>query len=131
MDRRDFLTRLGFSLAVLPTAARAVGAATWRPRIGASWRGTAADSRYRAGVLRADPDRGVVEILGSAELPGRAHGLLAERDGSLLVVAVRPGSWLLRLDPPGRVARQLVLDEAAGNRRFNGPVGASADGTRL
>ncbi len=131
MDRRDFLTRLGFSLAVLPTAARAVGAATWRPRIGASWRGTEADSRYRAGVLRADPDRGVVEILGSAELPGRAHGLLAERDGSLLVVAVRPGQWLLRLDPQGRVARQLVLDETAGDRRFNGHVVASADGTRL
>ncbi len=135
MNRRDFLARLGFGLAVLPSASRAVGSlplvASGRQLIGASWRGAAADSAYRAGILSVDPARREVAIRWSAPLPTRAHGLLAEPGGGLLVVAVRPGSWLLRLDAAGRIAGQHTLDAAAGSRRFNGHVVASPDGARL
>ncbi|MCC7463738.1 MAG: DUF1513 domain-containing protein [Gammaproteobacteria bacterium] len=134
MDRRDFLTRFGLGLAVLPALARetlaAPAGAAGEILIGASWRAPASGS-YRAGLLAADPDRSALAIRWSAELPGRAHGLLAGRDGSLLAVAVRPGNWLLRLDAGGRIERQLLLDDATGHRRLNGHVAASADGTRL
>jgi len=135
MNRRDFLARVGVGLTVLPAVSRAAttdpGAAADRLRIGATWRGSSTDSRYRAGVLVADRERGALRIGWSVELPARAHGLLAERDGGLLVVAVRPGRWLLRIDPQGQVVRNFQLDDAAGSRRFNGHVVASPDGTRL
>jgi hypothetical protein len=46
-------------------------------------------------------------------LPGRAHGLHAMPDGGLLVVAVRPGRWLARLDGDGHVQALRHLPEDA------------------
>lgn len=135
MNRRNFLLQFGLGIAALPVLSRAAradsGSAPGPLAIGATWRGSSTDTRFRAGVLVADPGRRTLGIRWSVELPTRAHGLLAERDGGLLVVAVRPGRWLLRIDPEGRVVRQHLLDEAAGDRRFNGHVVASADGRRL
>ncbi|MEI2695174.1 MAG: hypothetical protein V9E90_08910 [Saprospiraceae bacterium] len=53
-------------------------------------------------------------------LPTRPHGLLAEADGGLLVVGVRPGTWLLRCDGKGEVTQQLRVDEEGATARLNG-----------
>lgn len=71
-------------------------------RLGAAWRvaenGRAVD---HVGVLAVDWAAAQVRIVASQALPERAHGLLAEAGGGLLVVAARPGRWLMRLDGEG------------------------------
>ncbi len=125
MRRRRFL-RAASALLAAPALARAD---TDRPvEIGAAWRGPTRDSLQRAGVLRVDWTRREVAIRWAAHLPTRAHGLLAEADGSLLVVAVRPGRWLARYDATGALVRRLLIDDEPGARRFSGHVAASADG---
>jgi hypothetical protein len=63
------------------------------------------------------------------ELPTRAHGLLVEPQGTVLVVARRPGDWLLRFDP----VRREVIDWfwGEGDYVFNGHVIRDRDGSRL
>jgi hypothetical protein len=135
MNRRHFLSGLAGGLVVAPLApwtADARNGATLPPvLIGATWRGPATDSEYRMGMLVVDWERRALDVRWSVALPTRAHGLLAESDGSLLAVAVRPGRWLLRVDPDGRVARRFMIDDEAGGRRFNGHVVASPDGAWL
>lgn len=130
MTRRDALAALGAGL--LAGAAPAMSAAAGDPplRLGATWRGAREGSTPYAGVLAFDREAGTLRIASSTPLPGRAHGLLAEADGSMLVVAVRPGHWLLRIDPRGDVVRRLVLTPGTG-RHLTGHVVASADGRWL
>lgn len=99
-------------------------------RLGATWRGPRADSTPYAGVLRLDRQAARLETAWEAALPGRAHGLFAEADGSLLVVAVRPGAWMLRFDTGGRSVARLDLEPGAG-RHLTGHVVASHDGRWL
>ena len=100
-----------------PAAASAAAfAATWGQ-----------DGRYFVGVLAARPDG--VAILCRHELPTRAHGLAVEPQGTILLVARRPGDWLLRFDPQ----RGMVVDWnwSDGDFVYNGHVIRSGDGRRL
>ena len=72
---------------------------------------------------------GVAQVLASRELPTRAHGLACAADGSVLVVARRPGDWLLRWHPDGSRPSKLLWAEA--DRRFNGHVLTGPDPHRL
>lgn len=100
-----------------------------RLRLGAAWRvaqqGQAVDY---AGILQINWPARQVHIVAAQELPDRAHGLLAEGDGSLLVVATRPGHWLLRLDAEGAVRTRYRLDREQPLRTLAGHALASADG---
>lgn len=119
MDRRHALLTLSglAALAAVPKLALAEGGG--RAVIGAAWRGKKPTDPYHAGVLVAGWDAPKAEIRYAVPLPGRAHDVLAEPDGGLLVVAFRFGDWLLRCDGEGRVVRRISLADE-GNRRLCG-----------
>lgn len=100
-------------------------------RIGASWRGPQAGDPHFAGILEADWDRKSLRILWAQALPTRAHGLLAQADGSLLITGVRPGTWLMRCDTEGRVAQRLQLTDESPNVRLSGHADAPPQGDWL
>ena len=91
-----------------------------RDPLAAAWRRPNAGDTYYAGVLDADWERKKLAIRHAVALPTRPHGLLPETDGSLLVVGVRPGAWLLRLDGKGREMQRVNLDDEASGARLNG-----------
>ena len=99
--------------------------------LAASWRGPKDDDPLMLGALQVDWTRRHVAVHWQRPLPGRAHGLLAEPDGSLLAVAARPGPWLLRSDAQGRVMQRLALDDEPDRHRLDGHALASADGAWL
>ena len=127
--RREFLKMAG-ALAALPQAgfAWAGQAAPEGAAIAAAWRGPNATDPYFAGVLSADWAGRKIDIRQSVPLPTRPHGLTPEADGSLLVTGVRPGGWLMRIGPDGRVAQQIDLADEASNGRLNGHVVVSPRG---
>lgn len=115
LHRRDFL-KLAVACSWLAQGGRVLAAGDDEPRsarIAAAWRGPHPTDTYHAGILRADWAGKKLEILHALPLPTRPHGVLPEPDGSLLVVGVRPGTWLLRIDPEGKVARRLDIDASA------------------
>ena len=115
LKRRDFL-KLALAVGLLPPAARAWAAGGEEAPgalIAAAWRGPNPGDTYYAGVLAADWTRKKLEIRHPVALPTRPHGLLPEADGSLLVVGVWPGTWLLRCDAEGRVMQQVNLADEA------------------
>ena len=68
------------------------------------------------------------QVARAMAVPTRAHGLAVEPGGSVLAVARRPGDWLLRWHPlSGHNQWQWI----EGDRRFNGHVAASPQGTAL
>jgi hypothetical protein len=91
----------------------------------------ASEDTQHAGALSIDWERREVAVRWAVPLPGRAHGLLAEPGGGLLVLAMRPGAWLLRVDGDGRVVQRATLDDEPGGRRIAGHVVASPDGQWL
>jgi hypothetical protein len=94
--------------------------------IGAAWRGPREGDPFMAGVLRADwPGQGL-QIRHAVKLPTRPHGLWPEPGGGLLVVGVRPGGWLLRIDADGRIERQIDLTRESRACRLSGHLTASA-----
>lgn len=107
MDRRRALAACG-ALLLAPGVRAAAGA----PRLAAAW--DDAQGRHFAGWLEAVGD--TLRVRRALELPTRAHGLLVEADGGLLVVARRPGDWLLRWSAAGPVQWQWSAPE----RRFSG-----------
>jgi hypothetical protein len=106
-------------LAGWPAATRAAGAAAaclaaaWDDERGGHW----------AGLLAASPS-GPLRVLRAIELPTRAHALLAETGGTLIVIARRPGDWMLRWSP-GSSRAQWLWSQA--DRRFSGHVVAHGD----
>jgi uncharacterized protein len=126
-DRRRFIAALAGALAPAVWAAPAANTL----RVGAAWRAAAGDRTQYAGALAIDWARREVSVRYAVPLPGRAHGLMAEPGGGLLVVAMRPGAWLWRVDGDGQVARRLTLDDEPGDRRLAGHVLESADGRWL
>lgn len=115
MQRREFL-KLTAVCGMLAHAGRGIaGSAEEQQRalIAAAWRGPNPTDTYHAGVLVADWARKKLEIAYSVPLPTRPHGLTPEADGSLLVVGVRPGTWLMRIAPDGKVASQLTMENEA------------------
>lgn len=89
MRRRAWLVHATSLLLAVP-AARGNRTAT---RLAAAWDDE--QGRHHAGWL-ASRDGAMLAVQQSIELPTRAHGLAIEADGALLVVARRPGEWLLR-----------------------------------
>lgn len=116
-------------------AARVTGAADdtgpGRAVIGASWRGPNAGDTHFAGALEVDWARRVVRILWSAALPTRPHGLTAQADGGLLVVGVRPGTWMARYDGAGREVARVDVTREPGGCTLDGHAVEGADGRLL
>lgn len=130
MQRRQFL-KLAGACGLLAQGGIALAAGDKEPQralVAAAWRGPNPSDTYHAGILAADWGRKKLDILYSVPLPTRPHGLLPEADGSLLVAGVRPGTWLMRIDPEGKVARQIDIEPSA-NVLLNGHaiVGKAGD----
>lgn len=111
MNRRQAIASLA-ALGFLPTFARA-GDAAPVSLIGAAWRGPKPDDPYFAGLLAADWAAEKLSIRYAVPLPTRPHGIVAEAGGGLLVLGVRPGTWLLRCDGEGKIVRHESLDGTA------------------
>lgn len=94
------------------------------PLLAAAW---LQDERYYVGLLK--PGAQGVEVARALALPSRAHAVIPQPDGRVLVVARRPGDWLARIDFSGRHAPQWCWSD--GSTCFNGHVIATADGKRL
>lgn len=117
MNRRTFLHRSlgglsGLACTSFPSLAQAATLPTSHTNvshIAAAWRGPKPADPYFAGVLQADWRNKTLRIGYSAPLPTRPHGLHPTAEGSLLVVGVRPGSWLMRFDPDGKIQTQFTL----------------------
>lgn len=120
MKRRDWLL---WSL---------MGAVTWPGRaladpspvrLAAAWR---RGERHQAGVLRHDGDG--LQVEACIDLPSRPHAVRVDGEGRLLVVARRPGDWLLRWTPGAASAQWQWIEP---DRSVNGHVLSSPDGRRL
>lgn len=126
MNRRQALGTLSglFALAALPRLALADQAR--RATLGAAWRGPNKNDAHFAGELIADWDAQKIGIRYAVPLPGRAHGVLAEPAGGLLVTAYRFGDWVLRCDNQGKIMRRIALADE-GSRRLCGHAVYAAD----
>ncbi|MEN9627342.1 MAG: hypothetical protein RJA10_569 [Pseudomonadota bacterium] len=129
VNRRHLLATAAALLAA--PASRAGDEAPAPLALAASWRGPDEGDPLQLGVLQLHWAQQRVAVRWQLPLPGRAHGLLAEPDGTLLVVAVRPGTWLLRASAQGRVLQQLAMDDEPDGHRLDGHALASADGAWL
>lgn len=125
-SRRSWIQAAGGALALI-SGRPSVAAADSKPAnsvarsdIAACWRGPRASDPHFAGVISVDWESSRASIRSRVLLPGRAHGLVAEPDGSLLVVAVRPGRWIVRIDPSGRLQDTRRLDDEAPAGSLNG-----------
>jgi len=110
IPRRDFLTGLAVLLAA-PAWAHTAPSGT---RLAAAWQ---AGHGYQVGIL--EHSGAGLAIRTALDVPTRAHGLLREPGGTLLVVARRPGDWLLRWNPEGRALAWRWIEP---RRAFTGHV---------
>ena len=130
-NRRQFISAIaaGFAGTALP----GIALSTENPRqaiLAAAWRGPTKGDPYFAGTLVADWEARKLHIRHAVPLPSRPHGLLPEADGGMLVVAARPGTWLMRCDAQGKVVQQVSLDESSA-LRFCGHAAVAANGAVL
>lgn len=130
MHRRTFVAGAFAGFGLLPGAGLASDGLS-RAVIGAAWRGPNEGDAHHAGALEVDWKRRAVRILWSEPLPTRPHGLAPQADGGLLVIGVRPGTWLARYDREGRLERRVRVNDEPGAARLNGHSVASADGRLL
>jgi hypothetical protein len=86
-----------------------------------------ADDRYHVGLISVQGNTWSIQQ--SITVPTRPHALFVEPGGTVLVVARRPGDWLLRWRP-GTTQRQQ-WHWIAGDRRFNGHAIASANSEQI
>ncbi len=135
-DRRRFILSTA-ALAAWPLAAQATASAP-APRLPAPRLHLAAawdtPQGSRVGILAIAGDvRLAARIAASLEVPTRAHAVARAPDGSVLVVARRPGDWLLRLRPDARGEHLLASrwQWIEPDRTFNGHVIATPDGARV
>jgi uncharacterized protein len=119
MRRREWILG-GAWAALLPRRAAAGDRPTW---LAAAWR---RGDRHQAGVLRLEGEH--VAVAASIDLPSRPHAVRVDAAGRLLVVARRPGDWLLRWAPHERTAQWQWVEP---DRSFNGHVLVAPDGRRL
>lgn len=135
-SRRGALQRLGLAAVwglaptIWPGSGGAAPARAAPPTLAACWDDV--QGRHHAGwlVLAPRADRaGPAEwrVRNAVELPTRGHGLATLPDGSLLVVARRPGDWLVRLSL-GRPPQWLWAEPG---RVFSGHVLCAPDGQTL
>jgi hypothetical protein len=111
-----------------------IAAAAGVQRLVAAWhRGPASTDEAAAGsdhvgVLCVDWPAGAIRIESELDLPQRAHGLTLLEDGGFLVVANRPGQWLLRCDGHSRVVQRHAMEDEPAPRTLNGHALSSPDG---
>jgi hypothetical protein len=98
-----------------------------RVALAGAWHTGGAQPSHRVGLLRPDWSTGQMRVESELLLPSRPHGLMAEAGGGFLVVASRPGLWLLRCDPQGKAVQWHRMEEEVG-RTLGGHAMASADG---
>ena len=132
MDRRTWIAAMAGGLA-WPLAAHADDADDPdRPLLlGAAWRGPRETDVHHVGMLEADWKRAEVRIRHAAPVPSRPHGLLAEADGALVAVALRPGAWIQRIDAHGRLMQRVYAGDDGGGTTFGGHAAPSLDGRWL
>ena len=132
MNRRSLLLALAGALPglTLAEAMHPAAAPGGMLRIAATWRGPREADPYFIGMLGFDSAARTLRVLWRQQLPGRAHGLTRLADGSLAVVAVRPGRWLHCYSAEGIPLRRVELADSAP-RHFTGHAVASLDGRLL
>jgi hypothetical protein len=131
MNRRDFIGALTGLLAARAAAGAVTAGDASKLRIGAAWRGPSESGAYEVGALEVDWEAATTRVRYATVVPSRAHGLWAEADGGLLAVAARPGAWLLRFDPDGRVAQRVTVDDDGSAYTFDGHVVVGRDGRHV
>jgi hypothetical protein len=124
-SRRQFIAGLAAWISA-PAWARAADAGMQTGiQLAASWQ---SGNAYQTGVLARAASGEALTISAAIDVPTRAHGLLLERDGTIITVARRPGNWLLRWTREGK---PLAWHWIEPNRAFAGHVLVSADGSTL
>ncbi|WP_374668067.1 DUF1513 domain-containing protein [Ramlibacter sp.] len=133
MQRRHLLQALMPALLAPGAFAQTTSAAAGEPvhRLLAAWREAGSEAVDRCGIVEVDWAAGRVRIPVATAMPGRAHGLQTMPDGGWVVVANRPGHWLLRVDAEGRVATRHRVADDQPLRTFNGHVQPDATGRWL
>ncbi|MDZ7812133.1 MAG: DUF1513 domain-containing protein [Ideonella sp.] len=126
LERRRCLAGLIGATGFVPGYAGPRELSITAPRCVAAW--DSLDGQHWVGVLEQGRDQ-TLEVRAAQSLPTRAHGLSWEADGRILVVARRPGEWLLRWDPEGR--HPLQWQWLSGPRVLGGHVLVSPDGPRI
>lgn len=132
MDRRHFTLSMaalvGTPILSWASAGQMVPPiASVRTRIGAAWRGPQDSDPRVAGVLEADWTERRMRVVYQVPLPSRCHGITPLPDGGLLIVAARPGDWLLRCNAQGEVVRHMSLAQEKSTARLNGHLIAAPD----
>lgn len=133
--RRAFLLAAGATVLAardaVAAAARTKAIPPHGPHLVAAW-DTPAGSRV--GIVAVDGEAHLAaRIAASLDVPTRAHAVARATDGSILVVARRPGDWLLRLRPAARGERVHAerWQWIEPDRTFNGHAIATPDGRHV
>jgi hypothetical protein len=129
MIQRRTLLALATACATLSLAARARAAASQPVRVAGGWR--MHDREYQVGALRVHWDAARIEIESAVTVSSRPHAVVPEAGGGFMAVATRPGTWMLRVDAEGRLARQVAMADEGDARTLDGHVIASRDGQWL
>lgn len=129
-NRRRFIAAVAAGVAGSALPGIALATTSRQAVVAAAWRGPNPGDSYFAGALVADWETRKLDIRHAVPLPSRPHGLLPEADGGMLVVAARPGTWLMRCDAQGKVQQRVSLEESS-TRRFCGHAIVAANGEVL
>ena len=129
-NRRRFIAAVAAGVAGSALPGIALATTPRQAIVAAAWRGPNPGDPYFAGTLVADWETRKLDIRHAVPLPSRPHGLLPEADGGMLVVAARPGTWLMRCDTQGKVQQRVSLGESS-TRRFCGHAVVAANGEVL
>lgn len=134
MNKREFLALLGaagaWGAAQAASPAAASRAAPQASLVCAGAHvGAAQVTGYWVGLMQPVWDGQRMERIAHAEVPARAHGIVALPDGGFVAVANRPGRWLARFD--ARAQTQCMLDTSEAVRSFEGHLTLSPDGQWL
>ena len=127
LQRRQWLALVAAGAGAWIKPALAAAATAPPLQLAAAWE---AAHGYQVGVLAYRGD--TLQVGAALDVPTRAHGVWAERGGTLLAVARRPGDWLLRWRPEGEgSAKAIAWAWADPDRAFNGHVIAGPGGKTL
>lgn len=124
--RREFFLSLAAIAGAPAWVNAAVPALKHGNMLAAAWQ---AGTGYQVGVLAmGGAELGEIAVIAAIDVPSRAHGLLLDPSGSLIVVARRPGNWMLRWDREGDAVAWHWIEPS---RAFAGHLLISADGRTL
>lgn len=129
-SRRRFLQALG-AAAAWPAGANARAASPSGTRLVAAW-DTPQGSCVGVLALAAATPLGA-RVESKLAVPTRAHAITRVTDDTVLVVARRPGDWIVRarVDPGTRRLRAQAWQWIEADRAFNGHAIVAPDGRRV